>query len=243
MKSCAYCSSDEAPTREHIIPKYLYSFMKDCGGDQSGFSFKTNGLVKSEAVIKDVCSKCNSGFLSYLDEEFKNILEKNNLLVCMHTENEVLFKYNYDFLLRWILKVLYNSYRSNYGEKGIYKKYISYMVKGGSIKDSKIYILTELINIKDGGDIENQFAMYIFDEHIINKYLTMASMRVGSICFYIPIFDLTLKNHARKKLIKKIINLNGGNMYLLNKYKSKLLISKTNKSLEELDKLRFPINS
>ncbi len=42
------------------------------------------------------------------------------------------FKYNYDLLTRWLLKVCYNSARANdsYYDIGLYQKNIDYILKG-----------------------------------------------------------------------------------------------------------------
>ena len=215
--------------------------MKSCGGDQSGVSLKIKKPLKSEVVIRDVCEKCNSGELAYLDSYFKELYETNNLLVCNHTKNTIIFKYNYSVLLRWLLKTLYNSYRANYDHQGFYKEYINYIMNKGNINSKdKIYIIVELIYINTDNGFHDQFSTFIFDEKELNIGLTFSSMKVGSLYFYMPIFNSEIKNRYRKKFIKKFIKLNGGNMHILTERDNKVEINKITKSLNEIINLRIP---
>ena len=69
-------------------------------------------MVGGQLTVKDVCQKCNNGVLSELDsyglELFKRYFGR-----IAETGESVTFDYDYDRLLRWILKLSFNSARAN----------------------------------------------------------------------------------------------------------------------------------
>lgn len=106
---CAYCKKEGKLTREHIIPKSL------CELDPSltvGFSEPAKGWIKAEPLIKDVCEKCNSDYLSKVDSYGKRLYLENGFDRSFAEDGTVEFKYDYDFLLRYLLKISYNSART-----------------------------------------------------------------------------------------------------------------------------------
>ncbi len=243
MNNCAYCFKKSKLTKEHIIPKFLYSFMKDCGGDQSGFNTKSNSLIKSEAVIKDVCGECNSGQLSILDSYGKKFFEDNNLFVCEHTNNQLILNYDYNMLLRWLLKICYNSFRAAHKDPSIYDKYINYIINGTLSSELKnTCLIIELLNITPSNKNHNKFSVFLSEEMKINDYLFVVTAKIGAVCFYITIFKPELKNWQKKKIAKKFINANGKNMTTIDKKLDKITISKTTKTLENFMRLSYPIN-
>lgn len=111
---CAYCGSADTITREHVIPRFLYK----AGGDPApkdinGWNLAALKRVTGEAVIKDVCAACNSGPLSRLDEYGKSFLQHAGLLAANYPKNTVALEYDHAILLRWLLKLTYNSSRSS----------------------------------------------------------------------------------------------------------------------------------
>ena len=244
MDSCAYCFKKEKLTREHVIPKFLYNFMKSCGGNQSGFNIKSNNIIKSEVTIKDVCCKCNNSELSKLDNYGKEFFKENDLLVCEYTKNQATVNYNHDILLRWLLKISYNSFRAAHKNKNIYTKYINYIIKGTLSSDSNnIYLLIEMLSITSNDENHNKFSVFLSEEMELNDYLTLVTVRIGILCFYIAIFKLKLKNSYKKKILKRFIHLNGKKIFILNKNMNKITINKSKKSWEDFINLRYPIKS
>lgn len=128
---CAYCETDGKMTREHIIPK---GFIENMDSDnQHTWSDKApSRIINAELMVKDVCSECNNGELSRLDSyALKLILSYNDKISI--TTKKIYFKYNYDMLARWLLKVCYNSARANDTkfDEEMYKKNVDYIMNRG----------------------------------------------------------------------------------------------------------------
>jgi hypothetical protein len=132
MTTCAYCERINVKiTKEHLFPACLHQRIAEANKrlfeeEQFFYLSKIDKLISSEPKVKDVCSECNNGVLSELDNYaclqwdkfFHKILER---------EERITFEYNYNLLLRWLLKMSYNSARvQNSGTKqlGICKDYI-----------------------------------------------------------------------------------------------------------------------
>lgn len=123
---CAYCNEEKQATKEHIIPKGIIDLFPECNLAYSGFD-KVHG---GEATIKDVCSECNNGQLSKLDTYGKEFVETyfiNNY----KKDDKVDIEYDYDLLIRWLLKIVYNNERSYHRDVEWFKKNIDYILYGG----------------------------------------------------------------------------------------------------------------
>ena len=107
-KVCAYCGSEGVFTREHIWPRGIIRRVPDYGARYFG---KADKVLSSEHVIRDVCPNCNSGVLSELDEYGCSLFD-NYFRQADTGKAQVTFRYNYDLLLRWLMKISYNSSRS-----------------------------------------------------------------------------------------------------------------------------------
>lgn len=118
-------------TREHVIPKFLYRAMSTWGpGD--GWNLAAMKRVAAEAVVKDVCGKCNSGALSALDAYGKAFLESAGLLVENYPRNTMALRYDHGLLLRWLLKLNYNSSRGIDQDAFILGAFRQYVLDGTS---------------------------------------------------------------------------------------------------------------
>jgi hypothetical protein len=107
---CAYCGSQRQLTREHVFPKFIYSREKRQGEELAVTHVIQSGeekVVQTELTIADVCCACNSGFLSQLDTYGAELWDKFFDLIPQPGE-AVRFKYDFDLLARWLLKMAYN---------------------------------------------------------------------------------------------------------------------------------------
>lgn len=124
MKNCAYCGHDEPLTKEHIWPRSLiekYEILK-------AYNPKNNKFHDGEPTIKDVCANCNNGNLSKIDTYLSSLYDKYFFNIIKPGENAT-FEYDYNQLLRALLKISYNSARASNEEKSkklhsLFKKYI-----------------------------------------------------------------------------------------------------------------------
>ncbi|MGL4866975.1 MAG: hypothetical protein ACRC4T_28095 [Cetobacterium sp.] len=134
MKKCSYCGDKTKLTKEHIIPKGFIKKMDT--KNRITFSDKSDERVtKGELLIKDVCQKCNNGELSILDSYALTLISELNKNISSN-ETEILFKYDYNLLVRWLLKIFYNSARANNSNFDItlYKKNLDYILGLGEPK-------------------------------------------------------------------------------------------------------------
>jgi hypothetical protein len=110
-RSCAYCGATEL-TSEHLIPKGYF----DRTGGAADFvanikAGAADKILSIEPTISDVCRNCNNGVLSRLDSYFLALFDRyfTNVVVSGQQLN---FDFNFDQLLRWLLKMGYNMGRA-----------------------------------------------------------------------------------------------------------------------------------
>jgi hypothetical protein len=128
MKICAYCGAADPATKEHIWPKSLIDKYESL----RTYNPKTNKYFVGDPVIKDVCSYCNNEDLSKLDAYLSKLYDQSFCRIVMPGE-DVTFEYNYELLLRSILKISYNSSRA-FGDKKVitaHEVFKKYIIKGG----------------------------------------------------------------------------------------------------------------
>lgn len=107
LNKCAYCPSTGPFTKEHIWPKSLIQRYEKL----RTFSPKNNKFYTGEAVIKDVCAICNNESLSPLDTYLANLFDAG-LGKILNAGEAAQLEYDYDLLLRALLKISYNSARA-----------------------------------------------------------------------------------------------------------------------------------
>lgn len=127
---CAYCQKQAAATREHVIPKFIYRFQKELENNIIGWSEVANKMVGGEQQVKDVCDPCNSGVLSRLDAYGKEFLTYNGFLTQNYTKRNADLTYDYDLLGRWLLKISFNSTRTDRGHSHLFERFIPYILDG-----------------------------------------------------------------------------------------------------------------
>lgn len=109
MTTCAYCLSTGPLTREHIWPR---SFIERLPGYSARYAGAAHKFVQGELTVRDVCAKCNSGPLSSLDSYASKLLDKSWAQIPRPGE-ELTMAYDYDLLVRWLVKVSYNASRAS----------------------------------------------------------------------------------------------------------------------------------
>jgi hypothetical protein len=113
-RSCAYCNEKSDLTLEHILPHFIETREAERGHGKSITNIKTQGQekpVQSEPTIGDVCRTCNNGFLAELDGYGAELYDKFFKSIPRPGE-KIRFAYDFDQLLRWLLKLAYNTGRS-----------------------------------------------------------------------------------------------------------------------------------
>jgi hypothetical protein len=107
--TCAYCRKPGKITREHLYPQFLLRY---CGKSFLGYNEAADKVLPGERVIRDVCSKCNNEALGALDGYGYSYFQANKLDLSFTNERTTEILYDYDLLLRWVLKISYNSFRT-----------------------------------------------------------------------------------------------------------------------------------
>lgn len=117
-KTCAYCGGPPPFTREHIWPN---GFLRR-DSFEIKFSARANKTFRGDLVIADVCAQCNNGPLSVLDTHACELYDRR-FSKPVERGAVVPFTYDYALLLRWLLKVSYNSSRSTGQDAELLSRY------------------------------------------------------------------------------------------------------------------------
>ena len=107
------------------------------------FSAQAKKVFGADLIVKDVCARCNNEPLSALDtyacnlydEYFSRILDQNE---------RVVFRYNHDQLLRWLLKVSYNSSRTTHTDAAFHRTLKKYML-GEAEKPNFVSVMLDIV--------------------------------------------------------------------------------------------------
>jgi len=106
---CAYCGKAGKLTKEHLYPQFLNRYM---GTRFLGYNEAADKVTVGERVIRDVCFTCNNESLGALDGYGHQYFQANKLEQVFTEEKVTEVLYDYDLLLRWVLKISYNSFRT-----------------------------------------------------------------------------------------------------------------------------------
>src|SRR6266850_835259 len=96
-----------------------------------GYNQRADRFMTWEAVVRDVCDKCNNGPLSTLDGYARNFLSSINYKRTYVESARMEFEYKYDLLLRWLLKVSYNAARALSTVQPLLQDSVAYIRDGG----------------------------------------------------------------------------------------------------------------
>lgn len=145
MPACAYCGSDNSLTKEHVTPRFIYSYLKIDGGHQ-GWNRRVETWKRNlESVTRDVCAECNNGPLARLDAYGKQFFEKNQLHKQTYA-NWFELDYDYDSLVRWFLKISYNMSRVSALRILRHEDYLAYILGDGPRPDARyLCVFLELL--------------------------------------------------------------------------------------------------
>ena len=143
MRICAYCGSKGKMTKEHLYPNCLQERRQ---GDRvySSNAIPDRFVSGSALQIKDVCETCNNEVLSELDQYFCGLYESLIAGRIIQPGEQILFRYEYHPLLRWLLKMLYNNARAGKAARKHterLKEYSSYIIgKEGTPTEILLFI-------------------------------------------------------------------------------------------------------
>jgi len=236
---CRFCQLEKVMTREHIIPRFIYKFLKSATPPLIGWNERAGKLISGEATIADVCGDCNGGALSNLDAYGKSFLEENGFLSKIYTKEKTDINYDYDRLLRWLLKICYNALAAK-NDPGLayFEKHKDYILYGTpSITQKQITLFIGLASsVKATDEFCAQYPELVSKERlcgpfsfhineVIKPYLeynaAVTGITIGNLFFHVAIFgDFLL---SRSMLINTICDLS--NIKVMNPKGSTISIS------------------
>jgi hypothetical protein len=130
MKKCAYCNATNSKlTREHIWPCKI---IEKCESLLT-YNPRNEKFHKHDPIIKDVCEQCNNTHLSGIDVYLAGIFD-NFFVDYIEAGNSAEFAYDYNSLIRGLMKISYNSVRStdNEKQKKLLARFAKQIILGGA---------------------------------------------------------------------------------------------------------------
>lgn len=220
MKKCAYCDMKTKLTKEHIWPKCLIKKMPEL---ESRYIGSQNKFVKSELVISDVCSKCNNEKLSKLDSYFCSLYDK--YFKDFHEEKkQFIFEYDYDLLLRSLLKIIFNSSRTINSDYNYFEKFKHFIIDGNETWENVI-IKLDIITPWTTNGIKvypKSTRCGIVDIGIKNENFIIRAVTVNSFYFYVLISKEKTLPETLVEELKNIFNRIPGS--IIHPYRAQTLI-------------------
>ncbi len=128
MKFCSYCGKNASLTREHIWPSCLIEKYESL----LTYSKRESKFYNGDPTVKDVCAHCNNVVLSKLDSYLSSLYDEHFNRILLPGE-DAFFSYDYELLLRALLKISYNSARADASEKVVkaHQGFIRFILQGG----------------------------------------------------------------------------------------------------------------
>lgn len=134
MAICSYCNKDKSLTHEHIIPDWYLKI--DPSPEDEGFLERIpHRFLTTDIVIKDVCADCNNLHLSKLDS-YGKLLYESYFAEHIYKGENVEFKYDYNILIKWLIKMSYNSARIHKTDLEILNSYAHILISETSLPES-----------------------------------------------------------------------------------------------------------
>jgi len=122
-KNCAYCEEVKPMTSEHIWPKFILN-QTDYN---IRYSERSGKVFSGELTVRDVCQECNNLHLGKLDAYASKLYGTYFSKFLKHNQR-VVFKYDFGKLVRWLLKVAYNSARTTGHHVELLKAYVPALI-------------------------------------------------------------------------------------------------------------------
>jgi hypothetical protein len=248
MAFCAYCGPTENKiTREHIIPKFVYEYQSE-HHKVSGWNEVAKKTICGEIKVKDVCDNCNNNVLGKLDNYAKNFLSQHGVLTDVFLPEEMELEYDYDLLLRWLLKLSFNAVRQDGVQAPLFVDSVPYMLglKAGEPlnMDVVVQILKPVQHSAEEIEMLNRLGVPVSDCGKTNPFIarigkamisgpnggfTIRTVIMGALIFYIFIYEAELGAVSREQLLSTfMLNLKSGTILEKNSSSIHLAAGKMN---------------
>lgn len=208
MKKCSYCDQPGVLTKEHIWPSNI---IKKYETKLASYNKKLDKFVYSDPVIKDVCAHCNNILLSKLDAYLSNLYDQY-LHQCLNSGDSAKLSFDYEMLLRVLLKISFNSARAFSSEEVLkaHKKFATFILNGGYVAgvQLRLLVVTSAKIIANGELLDTAFpvtqlrcADIAYDGDLSHRFIVRL-IAINSFWFYL-IISKKQENHDKWK---KFIN-------------------------------------
>lgn len=137
---CAYCGKVAPLTKEHIWPQCI---IKREPTLVMRYSAKAQKVFGGDLIVSDVCAPCNNGPLSTLDE-YACGLHDRYFSKIVNPADRVAFHYDQNLLIRWLLKVSYNSSRTTGEDADFHTPLVPFMM-GDSAKPAFVSVMLDIV--------------------------------------------------------------------------------------------------
>jgi len=140
LVKCAYCSKAAGLTREHIWPDWLLQRTDY----HVAYLARAGKRVSRHMTVRDVCGRCNNGPLSALDDHMRALYD-TYVAHWVEEGQAVDFRYDHGLLLRWLLKVSYNSARTTGRHAATLKSYADVLISPYPVSPIFVGVFVETI--------------------------------------------------------------------------------------------------
>lgn len=123
-RTCAYCGAGTELTKEHVFPDCFQKTFEPITPTKTPTGERA---ILSALEIRDVCAPCNNGPLSRLDAY---LCELNDMYFSkiVHAGDRIRLRYDFDLLLRMLLKIGYNVARARKWPAGHWQDATQYIL-------------------------------------------------------------------------------------------------------------------
>lgn len=164
---CMFCFEDfDKLTREHVIPDRILKIFpeQDITIDNEKEYKDSKGMV-----VHDVCANCNGVLLRALDD-YGNPFIRENFLDKFERNSKLTINYDYNFLVRWLLKISYNSARKNKLDLSWYQRYLKFILYNNQENIPKVSIFGGLhVDLTLMGEENQSFGSYYTPLYIVHN--------------------------------------------------------------------------
>lgn len=226
-RKCAYCGTSDRLTREHLLPRGLVA-RSDEELESNVLAGAEQRVISSEPAIADVCANCNNGPLSVLDRYICNLYD----VYFAHPVRRgdcVKFIFNFDLLLRWLLKTAYNFARARRGKWPVSSiSELRNYICGKDEDRPASRILLQLIspsqiepgsvdgipmNVTEGPLAFNRVG--VLDSRALPGFVVGFLITLNSYYFYLLVEDLNSDARVRERVFKEVLKETPGAFRLL----------------------------
>lgn len=193
MPNCAYCDLSSKATREHVIPNWY----NQTPGKSETFSARAPLThLEGDILVRDVCQRCNNEILGSLDSYGKELYDQY-FASPVYSGESVKFQCDGNQLIRWLLKLSYNSARAQNADSIALRDYRKLMLGQQPMTDRIrcwVHLITPTVIEATG------------DYHAAKRHESGSATFLEPLWFRIGQFRL--RDYRADKLVQRMVAIN-----------------------------------